>query len=90
MRTGIIAKKIGITSLFHEDGSRTPATILSVNDCEVTNIRTIDKNKYTAVQVGLINQKINKIKKPQKESYAKNKSTPKKILKNLEFQIKIY
>ena len=66
MRTGTVAKKIGMTSLFDEDGSRNPVTILSIEDSEVTNLRTIDKNNYTAIQVGLEDLKQSKINKPQK------------------------
>ena len=46
MRTGLIAKKIGMTSYFNDDGSVVPVTLLSIQDSEVTNIRTIEKNNY--------------------------------------------
>jgi len=85
MRTGIVAKKIGITSLYNEDGSRSPATILFVDNCEVTDIRTLEKNNYLAIQVGIENKNSNKVKKPQKNSLAKIKSSPKKYLK--EFKV---
>ena len=85
MRTGIVARKVGITSIFNDDGTRIPATLLSVNDCEVTNIRSLDKNGYEALQIGIENKKNNKINKPQKNSFSKLKSTPKKHLK--EFRI---
>tara|TARA_Y100000590_G_scaffold468965_1_gene654110 strand:+ start:1015 stop:1659 length:645 start_codon:yes stop_codon:yes gene_type:complete len=85
MRTGTVAKKIGMTSLFDEDGSRNPVTILSIEDSEVTNLRTIDKNNYIAIQVGLEDLKQSKINKPQKNSIAKSKSAAKKFLK--EFKV---
>jgi len=85
MRTGIIAKKIGITSLYNEDGSRSPATILFVDSCEVTDVKTIEKNKYLAVQIGIEDKNSKKIKKPQKNSLTKIKSSPKKYLK--EFRV---
>ena len=81
MRTGILAKKIGMTSYFHDDGTRIPATLLFIDNCEVINIKTNEKNKYLAIQVGIENQKTNKIKKPQKFYFTKLKSTPKKYLK---------
>ena len=78
MRTGILAKKLGMTSFFNEDGSKFPATLLYVEDCEVTDIRNIEKNNYNAVQLGIINVNQNKINKPQKISFAKSKTKAKK------------
>ena len=66
MRTGILAKKIGMTSYFNDDGSRSPVTLLYVDNCEVINIRKKEKNNYSAVQIGIEKVKANKIKKPQK------------------------
>jgi len=85
MRTGLIAKKIGMTSYFNDDGSVVPVTLLSIQDSEVTNIRTMEKNNYLAVQVGIENKENNKIKKPQKISSTKIKSTPKRHIK--EFKV---
>ena len=85
MRTGIIAKKIGITSSFSEDGLRTPATIVSVDNCEVINLMSKEKNGYLAIQLGIENKKPNKINKPQKISFTKLKSNPKKYIK--EFKV---
>lgn len=85
MRTGLIAKKIGMTSYFNEDGSVVPVTLLSIQDSEVTNIRTMEKNNYLAVQIGIENKENNKINKPQKISSTKIKSTPKKHIK--EFKV---
>ena len=85
MRTGILAKKLGMTSFYKEDGSKFPATLLHVEDCEVTNVRNIEKNNYNAVQLGIININPNKINKPQKVSFAKSKTKPKKHFK--EFRV---
>tara|TARA_B110000014_G_scaffold258621_1_gene245027 strand:- start:2657 stop:3310 length:654 start_codon:yes stop_codon:yes gene_type:complete len=85
MRIGILAKKIGMTSYFDDDGTRSPATLLHIDNCEVTNVMTKEKNNYIAVQIGLVDQKNNKIKKPQKNHFTNNKSTPKKYLK--EFRV---
>ena len=85
MRTGILAKKLGMTSFFNEDGSKFPATLLYVEDCEVTDIRNIEKNNYNAVQLGIINVNQNKINKPQKISFAKSKTKAKKHFK--EFRV---
>jgi len=85
MRTGILAKKIGMTSYFNDDGTRSPATLLYIDKCEVTNIQNNEKNNYQSIQVGAENKKINKIKKPQKNHFTKIKATPKKYLK--EFKV---
>ena len=85
MRTGVLAKKIGMTSYFSEDGIRSPVTLLFVDKCEVINIKTKEKDSYLALQIGICDKKTNKIKKPQKNYFTKLKSTPKKFLK--EFKI---
>ena len=85
MRTGILAKKIGMTSYFNDDGSRSPVTLLYIDNCEVINIMTKDKNKYSAVQIGIENTKVSKINKAQKSYFTKLKSNPKKHLK--EFKV---
>jgi len=85
MRTGILAKKIGMTSYFNDDGSRSPVTLLYIDNCEVINIKRKEKNNYSAVQIGIENIKANKIKKPQKSYFTKLKSNPKKHLK--EFKV---
>ena len=85
MRTGLIAKKIGMSSYFNDEGSLVPVTLLLIQDSEVTNLRTLEKNNYLAVQIGIENKNTNKVKKPQKISLTKIKSNPKKHLK--EFRV---
>ncbi len=53
MRTGLIARKMGMTRLFGVDGSHVPVTVLKVDDCEVVAVRDPDKDGYTAVQLGV-------------------------------------
>ena len=52
MRTGVIAKKVGMTRLFQEDGRHVPVTVLALENCQVTAHRTEDRDGYFAVQVG--------------------------------------
>ena len=54
MRTGIIGTKIGNSSFFNEDGSVTPITIIKVDDCVVSQIKTKDKDGYNAIQLASI------------------------------------
>ena len=87
MRTGIIGTKIGNSSFFNEDGSVTPITIIKVDDCVVSQIKTKDKDGYNAIQLASIenNSKTSNVKKPQRKIFASINSKPKKVLK--EFRV---
>ena len=86
-RTGLIATKIGNSSYFSENGNVIPVTVLKVEECIVSNIKTLEKDGYSSIQVVSINGKsdIKKIKKPQQKLFANIKSDPKKVIK--EFRI---
>ena len=71
MRTGVIAKKVGMTRLFQEDGRHVPVTVLSLEDCQVTAHRTEDRDGYYGVQVGSGEAKQKNVNKPQREAFAK-------------------
>ena len=87
MRTGIIGTKIGSSSFFNEDGSMTPITIIKIDDCIVSQIKTKDKDGYNAIQLASIenNLKISNIKKPQRKIFNSIDNKPKKVLK--EFRV---
>ena len=86
-RTGLIATKIGNSSYFSENGNVIPVTVLKVDECIVSNIKTLEKDGYSSIQVVSIDGKsdIKKIKKPQQKLFANINSDPKKIIK--EFRI---
>ncbi|MGD9471960.1 MAG: 50S ribosomal protein L3 [Novosphingobium sp.] len=71
MRTGVIAKKVGMTRLFQEDGRHIPVTVLALEDCQVVSVRTGEKDGYTAVQLGSGEAKQKNVAKPQREHFAK-------------------
>lgn len=71
MRTGVIAKKVGMTRLFQEDGRHVPVTVLSLEDCQVVSHRTADRDGYYAVQLGAGEAKQKNVNKPQREHFAK-------------------
>ena len=71
MRTGVIAKKVGMTRLFQEDGRHVPVTVLALENCQVTAHRTADRDGYFAVQVGSGEAKQKNVAKPQREHFAK-------------------
>ena len=71
MRTGVIAKKVGMTRLFQEDGRHVPVTVLALEGCQVTGNRTEDRDGYWSVQVGSGEAKQKNVNKPQREAFAK-------------------
>ena len=85
MRTGIIAQKMGMTRLFGVDGSHVPVTVLQVDTCEVTAVKTADKDGYTAVQLGIGKAKTKNVTKPMRGHFAKAKVEPKAKL--AEFRV---
>jgi large subunit ribosomal protein L3 len=85
MRTGIVAKKLGMSSLFTEKGERVPVTLLHLEECEVIAHKTEEKNGYNALVIGLGEVKEKKLNKPLKVFFEKNNIRPRKLLK--EFRI---
>ena len=85
MRTGVIAKKVGMTRLFQEDGRHVPVTVLALEDCQVVSVRTGEKDGYTAVQLGSGEAKQKNVAKPQREHFAKASVPMKKKL--AEFRV---
>ncbi|QTD57901.1 50S ribosomal protein L3 [Parasphingorhabdus cellanae] len=77
MRTGVIAKKMGMTRLFQEDGRHVPVTVLSLEQCQVVGARKQDPDGYFAVQLGAGARKAKNVNKPQREAFAKAEVEPK-------------
>ena len=70
MKKAIVATKVGMTQIFNEDGVLTPVTVLQAGPCVVTQVKTMDNDGYSAVQVGFVDKKdkiINKDKSGKKE-----------------------
>jgi large subunit ribosomal protein L3 len=86
MRTGLIAKKVGMTRVFTEDGVHLPVTVLAVEGCEVVGVKRADgKDGYTALQVGAGRAKPKNVTKPMRGHFAKAKVEPKAKL--AEFRV---
>lgn len=85
MRTGVIAKKVGMTRLFQEDGRHVPVTVLALEDCQVVSHRTEDRDGYVALQLGAGEAKQKNVAKPQREHFAKAQVPLKK--KVAEFRV---
>ena len=85
MRSGVIAKKIGMTRLFMEDGKQIPVTVLQMEQCQVVAQRTSDKDGYTAVQLGVGSVKAKNTTQPMRGHFAKANVAPKR--KVAEFRV---
>ena len=77
MRTGLIARKIGMTRLFGEDGAHIGVTVLQVEECDVVAVRTQEKDGYVAVQLGVGRRKAKNVTEPMRGHFAKAKVEPK-------------
>ena len=85
MRTGVIARKLGMTRLFQEDGRHVPVTVLSLEGCQVVSVRKQDVDGYVAVQLGAGTAKAKNVAKPQRGSFGKAEVEPKAKL--VEFRV---
>lgn len=77
MRTGVIAKKLGMTRLFAEDGAHIPVTVLELDGCQVVGQRTQERDGYVALQLGAGAKKAKNTNKAQREAFAKLEVEPK-------------
>ncbi len=85
MRTGLIAKKIGMTRVFADNGNHVPVTVLEVDQVQVVAVCTAEKDGYTAVQLGTGKAKVKNVSQPMRGHFAKSKLEPKKKL--VEFRV---
>ena len=77
MRSGVIAKKMGMTRIFAEDGKHVPVTVLSLEGAQVIARREVDSDGYTAVQMGAGTAKAKNVAKPQRGHFGKAEVEPK-------------
>jgi large subunit ribosomal protein L3 len=85
MRSGLIAQKLGMTRVFAEDGSHVPVTVLKVDECQVVDVKTEERDGYTALQLGVGKAKVKNVSKALKGHFAKAKVEPKRKL--AEFRV---
>ena len=102
MKKAILATKVGMTQIFNEDGVLVPVTVLSAGPCVVTQVKTVENDGYSAVQVGYIDKKeriVNKdkagkkevihrhgVNKPEKGHFAKAGVTSKRFVREFRFE----
>jgi large subunit ribosomal protein L3 len=77
MRTGVIAKKMGMTRLFQDDGRHVPVTVLALDNVQVVARREAERDGYVAVQLGAGSAKAKNVAKPQRGHFGKAEVEPK-------------
>jgi large subunit ribosomal protein L3 len=85
MRSGVIAQKLGMTRIFTDAGEHVPVTVLKVDQCQVVAHRTMDKNGYTALQVGVGKAKVKNVSKAERGRFSVAMVEPKRKL--AEFRV---
>jgi large subunit ribosomal protein L3 len=85
MRTGLIARKIGMSRLFISDGTHVPVTVLEVGNCQVVAQKNKERDGYDALQLGLGKAKVKNVTKAMRGHYAKSKIEPMQRL--VEFRV---
>ena len=85
MKKGILATKVGMTQIFNEDGVLTPVTVLQAGPCVVTQIKTVDNDGYSAVQVGFVDKREKLVNKPAKGHFDKAGVYYKRYVREFKF-----
>src|SRR6056297_435985 len=85
MRTGVIARKVGMTRLFMEDGKQIPVTVLQLDGCQVVAQRTAERDGYSAVQLGAGAAKAKRVSQAMRGHFATASVAPKRRL--VEFRV---
>ncbi len=84
MKKAILATKIGMTQIFAEDGELVPVTVLQAGPCVVTQVKTVENDGYSAVQVGFVDKREKLANKPAKGQFAKAGTSAKRFVKELK------
>jgi large subunit ribosomal protein L3 len=84
-RTGLLAKKLGMTRIFQDDGTHVPVTVLLLDGLQVVAQRTQERDGYTAVQLGWGKAKVKNVSQPNRGHFARAKVEPK--MKLVEFRV---
>ena len=79
--SGLLGKKIGMTSIYDASGKVVPCTVLEAGPCVVTQVKTVEKDGYNAIQLGYDEKKEKRTTKALKGHFAKAGTTPKKLLR---------
>lgn len=85
MRSGLIAKKMGMTRVFTDSGDHVPVTVLQVDNCQVVAVRDEEKDGYSALQLGVGTAKVKRVSQAMRGHFAKANVEPKRKL--VEFRV---
>ena len=87
MSLGLLGKKIGMTRLFDQQaGSMIPVTVIDVSGNAILQVKTVEKDGYTALQIGFDDQKEQRVSKPDLGRFKKAGSTPKRFIQEFRFE----
>ncbi len=86
MKKAILATKVGMTQIFNEDGVLTPVTVLQAGPCVVTQVKTVENDGYSAVQVGFVDIREKLVNKPKKGHFDKAGVAYKRFVRELKLE----
>ncbi len=86
MKKAILATKVGMTQIFNEDGVLTPVTVLQAGPCVVTQVKTVENDGYSAVQVGFTDKREKLVNKAQKGHFDKAGVSYKRYVREFRFE----
>ena len=86
MKKAILATKVGMTQIFNEDGVLTPVTVLQAGPCVVTQVKTVENDAYSAVQVGFADKREKLVNKPMKGQFDKAGVSYKRFVREFRFE----
>jgi large subunit ribosomal protein L3 len=86
MKKAILATKVGMTQIFSEDGVLTPVTVLQAGPCVVTQVKTVENDGYSAIQVGFADIREKLLNKPEKGQFDKAEVSYKRYLQEFRFE----
>jgi len=86
MKKAILATKVGMTQIFNENGLLIPVTVLQAGPCVVTQVKTMDNDGYSAVQVGFVDKREKLVNKPLKGQFDKAGVSYKRFIREFRFE----
>ena len=86
MKKAILATKVGMTQIFNEDGVLTPVTVLQAGPCVVTQVKTVENDGYSAVQVGFVDKREKLVNKPMKGQFNKAGVSYKRFVREFKLE----
>ena len=86
MKKAILATKVGMTQIFDEDGVLIPVTVLQAGPCAVTQVKTVENDGYSAVQVGFADKRESLVNKPMKGHFDKAGVSTKRFVREFRLE----